>query len=174
MEACPTCTKVKVTLQLIKVNIWELNRSIQHRTDGRKQTLTVLCPLPFKWKPLSKSEEDPRLWSVDGPGEPERDDRRSHCQTFSSHSGLVYSSFIPSPPCALTYLFVLNSRVNVDSVLPLSERRQQTGGLMGCLLGSRLIWTHSVKCGKQLRACHWLLKRQLREETDEPSTPRQT
>lgn len=32
----------------------------------------MLLPFPFRCKPLSKSGEEPRLWSVDGPGEPEK------------------------------------------------------------------------------------------------------
>lgn len=60
-------------LHCMKKDITETNQtqSSQHYTSNIKCiSLTVLFPFPFKCKPLSKSGEDTRLWSEDGPGEP--------------------------------------------------------------------------------------------------------
>lgn len=55
----------------------KIRRMDEHTCSTKETGLTVVLPFPFRCKPLSKSGEDTRLWSEDGPGEPEAEETRT-------------------------------------------------------------------------------------------------
>lgn len=139
----------------------------------------MLFPFPFKWTPESKSGEDTRLWSEDGPGEPEGGSReilhnsilnnhhdalrrasRRACGDFTSH--VMHKSRIN--------IAVTTSRSSLNSSGPLLlvvcvVIKQKTAArenlfLFFCLPGeqqSTIQWPNSPRQNPSTAALLWML-----------------
>lgn len=70
----------------------------EHTCSTKETGLTVVLPFPFRCRPLSKSGEDTRLWSEDGPGEPEAEETRT-AQSKNRRETLINISSSVESPC---------------------------------------------------------------------------